>query len=107
MSWSAASNAGVAWLRAARPTCARISWELWPSIASPGSSRTPRDQRAMKEYFEVVGTEEGIFGCLGLLGCEDICPKHLPLQDQLGMLRRKMGWTAVRHLFDGLLGKTA
>jgi fumarate reductase iron-sulfur subunit len=67
----------------------------------------PRDQRTMKEYFEVVGTEEGIFGCLGLLGCEDICPKHLPLQDQLGMLRRKMGWTAVRHLFDGLLGKTA
>jgi fumarate reductase iron-sulfur subunit len=66
-----------------------------------------RDQRTNKEYFEVVGTEEGIFGCLGLLGCEDICPKHLPLQDQLGMLRRKMGWTAVRHLFDGLLGKTA
>lgn len=65
----------------------------------------PRDQRTVTEYFEVVGTEEGIFGCLGLLGCEDVCPKHLPLQDQLGMLRRKMGWTAVRHLFEGILGK--
>ena len=50
----------------------------------------PRDKRTKDEYFEVVGNEDGIFGCLGLLGCEDICPKKLPLQDQLGMLRRKM-----------------
>jgi fumarate reductase iron-sulfur subunit len=49
---------------------------------------------SLKECFEVVGIEEGILGCLGLLGCEDIRPNHLPLQDQLGMLRRKMGWTA-------------
>jgi len=59
----------------------------------------PRDERTEKEYFEVIGTDEGIFGCMGLLGCEDICPKQLPLQDQLGMLRRKMGWNAVKHLF--------
>jgi fumarate reductase iron-sulfur subunit len=60
----------------------------------------PRDQRKTKDYFEVVGNEEGIFGCLGLLGCEDVCPKDIPLQDQLGALRRKMGWSAIRHLFS-------
>lgn len=60
----------------------------------------PRDQRKGSEYFEVVGTDEGIFGCLGLLGCEDVCPKDIPLQDQLGMLRRKMGWQSIRHLFS-------
>lgn len=63
----------------------------------------PRDQRKTQQYFEVVGTDEGIFGCLGLLGCEDFCPKEIPLQDQLGALRRKMGWAAVRHLFDKTL----
>jgi fumarate reductase iron-sulfur subunit len=60
----------------------------------------PRDQRTNKQYFEVVGTDEGIFGCMGLLGCEDVCPKDLPLQDQLGILRRKMGWSAIKHLFQ-------
>ena len=59
----------------------------------------PRDERTEDEYFEVIGTDEGIFGCMGLLGCEDVCPKNLPLQDQLGILRRKMGWSAVKHLF--------
>ena len=59
----------------------------------------PRDNRKNKEYFEVIGTDEGIFGCMGLLACEDVCPKQLPLQDQLGILRRKMGWTAVKNLF--------
>lgn len=65
----------------------------------------PRDQRSNDEYFEVVGSDEGIFGCLGLLGCEDVCPKKLPLQDQLGMLRRKMGWSAVQHLFGKVFSK--
>jgi fumarate reductase iron-sulfur subunit len=59
----------------------------------------PRDERSEQEYFEIIGTDEGIFGCMGLLGCEDVCPKHLPLQDQLGILRRKMGWSAVKQLF--------
>jgi len=59
----------------------------------------PRDERTEREYFEIIGTDEGIFGCMGLLGCEDVCPKHLPLQDQLGILRRKMGWSAVKQLF--------
>jgi len=59
----------------------------------------PRDQRTEKEYFEIIGTDQGIFGCMGLLACEDVCPKNLPLQDQLGILRRKMGWSAVKNLF--------
>ena len=59
----------------------------------------PRDTRKNKEYFDVIGTDEGIFGCMGLLACEDVCPKNLPLQDQLGIMRRKMGWEAVKHFF--------
>jgi fumarate reductase iron-sulfur subunit len=59
----------------------------------------PRDERTEDEYFEVIGTDEGIFGCMGLLACEDVCPKSIPLQDQLGILRRKMGWNTVKHLF--------
>lgn len=63
----------------------------------------PRDERSADEYFEIIGTDEGIFGCMGLLACEDTCPKKLPLQDQLGILRRKMGWNAVRHLFSRII----
>ncbi|MDY0040848.1 MAG: fumarate reductase iron-sulfur subunit [Desulforhabdus sp.] len=65
----------------------------------------PRDERTNTEYFELVGTDEGIFGCLGLLGCEDVCPKDIPLQDQLGTLRRKMGWNAVQHLFSRIISR--
>jgi len=56
----------------------------------------PRDQRTEKDYFEIIGDDQGIFGCMGLLACEDVCPKQLPLQDQLGILRQKMGTTAIR-----------
>ena len=57
----------------------------------------PRDQRTDKDYFEIIGNDYGIFGCMGLLACEDICPKNLPLQNQLGFLRRKMGITAIKQ----------
>ncbi|BDQ33367.1 fumarate reductase iron-sulfur subunit [Pseudodesulfovibrio portus] len=59
----------------------------------------PRDQRTDEQYFEIIGTDNGIFGCMGLLACEDVCPKGLPLQNQLGFLRRKMGITAMKHIF--------
>jgi fumarate reductase iron-sulfur subunit len=59
----------------------------------------PRDERGEQEYFDIIGTDFGIFGCMGLLGCEDICPKNLPLQNQLGFLRRKMGITALKQIF--------
>ena len=59
----------------------------------------PRDERTEQDYYEIIGNDMGIFGCMGLLACEDVCPKHMPLQDQLGFLRRKMGITALKSFF--------
>ncbi|WP_213360592.1 fumarate reductase iron-sulfur subunit [Brachymonas denitrificans] len=56
----------------------------------------PRDQRTDADYYEVVGNDQGIFGCMSLLGCEDLCPKGLPLQTQLAYMRRKMAMQGVR-----------
>lgn len=50
----------------------------------------PRDARTDADYFELIGTDEGIFGCMSLMGCQDVCPKNLSLQTQLAFLRRKM-----------------
>ncbi len=50
----------------------------------------PRDNRTDEELYEIIGDDEGIFGCMSLLGCDDTCPKNLPLQTQLAYLRRKM-----------------
>lgn len=59
----------------------------------------PRDERSEQDYYEILGTDMGIFGCMGLLACEDVCPKRMPLQDQLGYLRRKTGITALKYFF--------
>jgi fumarate reductase iron-sulfur subunit len=37
-----------------------------------------------------VGTDAGVFGCVGLLACHDYCPKNLPLMEQLAYLRRRV-----------------
>ena len=50
----------------------------------------PRDQRSDQDFYELVGTDEGVFGCMSLLACNDFCPKELPLQTQIAFLRRKM-----------------
>lgn len=50
----------------------------------------PRDKRNDEDYYELVGDEDGVFGCMTLLGCEDVCPKNLPLQSKIAYLRRKM-----------------
>lgn len=50
----------------------------------------PRDKRDDEDYYELVGDEDGVFGCMTLLGCEDVCPKDLPLQSKIAYLRRKM-----------------
>jgi|SRR3990167_3087731 len=50
----------------------------------------PRDQRDDEDFYEVVGDDDGVFGCMSLLGCHDVCPKQLPLQTQLAFVRRKM-----------------
>jgi len=50
----------------------------------------PRDERTDADYYELVGDESGVFGCMTLLGCEDMCPKNLPLAAQIAFLRRRM-----------------
>ncbi len=50
----------------------------------------PRDERKDADYYELVGDEDGVFGCMSLLGCQDVCPKNLPLQTQIAYLRRQM-----------------
>ena len=50
----------------------------------------PRDERTDAEFYELVGDESGVFGCMTLLGCEDMCPKDLPLATQIAFLRRRM-----------------
>ncbi len=50
----------------------------------------PRDSRDDADYYEVVGDDRGVFGCMTLLGCQDVCPKGLALQTQIAFLRRKM-----------------
>jgi fumarate reductase iron-sulfur subunit len=50
----------------------------------------PRDQRTDQEWFELVSTDEGIFGCIGMMACDDVCPKELPLLEVFSYIRRKM-----------------
>ncbi len=50
----------------------------------------PRDKRTDEEFYEMIGDEDGVFGCMTLLGCEDVCPKDLPLQSKIAYLRRMM-----------------
>lgn len=55
----------------------------------------PRDTRSDADFYELIGNDDGVFGCMSLLGCHDFCPKQLPLQTQIAFLRRKMaveGW---------------
>ena len=50
----------------------------------------PRDARTDEDYYEVIGDDSGVFGCMSLLACHDVCPKNLPLQTQIAFVRRKM-----------------
>jgi fumarate reductase iron-sulfur subunit len=55
----------------------------------------PRDHRSDEDFYELIGDDDGVFGCMSLLGCHDVCPKNLPLATQIAFLRRKMaavGW---------------
>jgi fumarate reductase iron-sulfur subunit len=55
----------------------------------------PRDTRSDEDFYELVGNDDGVFGCMSLLGCHDVCPKKLPLATQIAFVRRKMvaiGW---------------
>lgn len=57
-------------------------------------SLDPRDARTDEDMYELVGNDEGVFGCMTLLGCHDVCPKDLPLQTQIAFLRRKLARAA-------------
>ncbi|MCA3223243.1 MAG: fumarate reductase iron-sulfur subunit [Burkholderiales bacterium] len=50
----------------------------------------PRDTRDDAAFYELVGDDDGVFGCMSLLACHDVCPKDLPLQTQIAYVRRKM-----------------
>ena len=50
----------------------------------------PRDARTDEDYYELIGDDDGVFGCMSLLACHDVCPKDLPLATQIAFIRRKM-----------------
>lgn len=54
----------------------------------------PRDGRGRRDWFDVISSDEGVFGCIGLMACQDVCPKELPLLEVYAYLRRKAlgGW---------------
>lgn len=62
----------------------------------------PRDERSDAEYFDVVGNEDGAFGCVGLMGCADLCPMEIPLQENLAFVRRKMAAAGLKLQFQGV-----
>lgn len=69
---------------------------LKPGFAGPaGLNRMarfmmdPRDARDDKAWFDVVASEDGVFGCIGMMACHDVCPKELPLLEVYAYLRRK------------------
>ena len=54
----------------------------------------PRDTRGDDGYYELIGNDDGVFGCMSLLACHDVCPKSLPLATQIAFIRRKMAGMA-------------
>jgi fumarate reductase iron-sulfur subunit len=49
----------------------------------------PRDRRDDDDWFDVVASDQGVFGCVGLMACQDVCPKELPLLEVYAYLRRR------------------
>lgn len=50
----------------------------------------PRDDRSSYEWYEVFGTDEGMFGCSSVLACDSYCPKSIPLASTLAHFRRSI-----------------
>ncbi len=57
----------------------------------------PNDNRTDEDFYELIGDDAGIFGCMSLLGCEDNCPKNLPLQEKIAYMRRKLAKVASKN----------
>ena len=36
-------------------------------------------KRTAEDFYELIGDDDGIFGCMSLLACEDHCPKHFTI----------------------------
>ncbi|MDR2488222.1 MAG: fumarate reductase iron-sulfur subunit [Desulfovibrio sp.] len=63
----------------------------------------PRDNRSPADFYDIIGDDTGIFGCMGLLACDNVCPKNLPLQDQLGIMRRMVTIESVRGIIPAFI----
>lgn len=49
----------------------------------------PRDVRSVDDWYDIVAGPDGVYGCIGMMACADVCPKELPLLDVYAYLRRK------------------
>ena len=56
----------------------------------------PRDERDDTDFYEIIGDDDGVFACMSLVACDDVCPKQLPLATQIAFLRRKMALAGIR-----------
>lgn len=65
----------------------------------------PRDNRDAADYYELIGDDNGVFGCMGLLACDNVCPKQIPLQDQLGVMRRMVAVESVKAIIPEFIRK--
>lgn len=63
----------------------------------------PRDERSPAEFYDVIGDDNGVFGCMGLLACDNVCPKNIPLHDQLGIMRRMVTLESVKNIIPAFL----
>lgn len=45
--------------------------------------------------------DDGVFGCMTLLACHDVCLNNLPLQAQIAFLRRRMVLQGLRSALGG------
>lgn len=48
------------------------------------------DRRTPAQVLDLVGTDDGVFACVGFMACDAYCPKDLPLAAQLAYLPRKL-----------------
>ena len=48
----------------------------------------PREVRTNVDFYEIIGDDNGVFGCMSRLACHDVCPKSLRLAAQIASMRR-------------------
>ncbi len=65
----------------------------------------PRDKRDAADFYDLVGNDQGVFGCMGLLACDNVCPKQIPLHDQLGIMRRMVTLESVKAIIPEFVRK--